>query len=197
MRTLRARALITLAGFPLAVGSPSIGVASAQERSTVEKEITLPYKAEHIVRLSDGDLVVFGSGENRPWAARLSADGNERWSLLEGEDRAWGHLTAPTGKFTGVVELPEHQLMFCGFKLVNNEIVLARAGADGKWLDDKTFKPDKNAGVNNIRCVRWGEGIALFSSLIAPPAAARAWYTWMNIWKSSGRNWVCNTLRTT
>jgi hypothetical protein len=111
----------------------------------------------------------------------MSSAGELRWEFLQGARGGWDDRSNRGQRFTDVVELPERQTLLCGVKKTSNvySIVLSRLGIDGGVVDERVIQPNDGQGSTvNLRCARWGRGIALFSSITGRPGAA--WMGYLN-----------------
>ena len=108
----------------------------------------MPYS---VTRTSNGDVIVFGSNDQtdyRPWAARLSAQGEVRWEFLQGGPNGWEDRSASGQRITGAVELPDQATLLCGVVVLNKEstVVLDEISPDGKLITERRLVPPGRAG---------------------------------------------------
>jgi hypothetical protein len=93
----------------------------AREQLVIEKQVPLavghhvePYR---VTRTSSGDVIVFGSNDQtdyRPWAARLSAQGEVRWEFLQGGPNGWEDRSVSGQRFNSALEMPDQSTLLCG-----------------------------------------------------------------------------------
>jgi hypothetical protein len=122
-----------------------------------------------IVRVSNGDLIVFGSNDqmdHRAWATRFAPDGEVRWDFLESGDRPQ--------RFYGVVELPDQTIVLCGSKTTTGNariVLLVTLDKDGKLLSEKIVPPVREHSVISLSsCHRRSDGVLLVGSASGQPA---------------------------
>jgi len=155
-------------------------MSAPTEHMSIEKQVklspghqTMPYR---MTRASNGDLVIFGSigqVDYRPWATRLTPNGEVRWEFLEGGPDGWNDQSAKGQRFDSAIELPDQTMLFCGIKVVNKErlILLDRIGIDGSLKDERVIRPDRQkSSITGFDCVRWNDGIALIGGVSGYPA---------------------------
>lgn len=117
--------------------------------------------ARSLTAMSDGSFIVVG-GETlqnlRAWAARVESSGHVRWEFL---DKAGSDPR--DNRFFDAVELSEGATMLCGVKTIDSKptAFIDRVNAQGELLEERSFKPVEEGYAGGIRCLRWGDGVAL------------------------------------
>jgi hypothetical protein len=160
-------------------------MSEPSERMSIDKQIRLspehrvmPY---HIMRVSNGDLIIFGSDNQvdyKAWAARVSLSGEVRWEFLQGGTNGWDDQTEKGQRYDTAIELPDHSTLLCGIKVVNYQrsVLLDRISVDGKLVGESVIRPDWDKGtLTGINCVRWNDGIALIGGVSASPSGT-GWF---------------------
>jgi hypothetical protein len=167
----------------IALVSCTSGVA---EQLVIEKQVPLspghhvmPY---NVTRMSNGDLIVFGSNDQtdyRPWAARVTAEGMLRWELLQGPPNGWQDRAISGARFYSAVEMADQSTLLCGTVVPNREptVVLDQVSADGKLLTERLIKPLDVRGFPNdvptdqlhfghhVECLQTKEGTFLLGAV--------------------------------
>jgi hypothetical protein len=160
-------------------------VSALAEQLVIEKQVQLspghhvmPY---NVTRTSNGDLIVFGSNDQtdyRPWAARVTAQGQQRWEFLEGSPNGWEDRSVSGQRFNSALEMPDQSTLLCGMVNPNREptVVLDQISADGKLLTERLIKPlDVRGFPNNVpadqlhfgdvQCLQTKEGMFLLGGV--------------------------------
>jgi len=98
------------------------------EQMSIDKQTKLspehrvmPY---HIARLSDGDLLIFGSNDQldyRPWATRVSSTGQVRWEFLQGGSDGWNDKSQKGQRYDSLIEFRDGSILLCGTKIADRE----------------------------------------------------------------------------
>jgi hypothetical protein len=163
------------AGITSGVMLIAASTSAAREQLVIEKQVSLsvghhvmPYS---VTRTSNGDVIVFGSNDQtdyRPWAARLSAQGEVRWEFLQGGPNGWEDRSASGQRFTGAVELPDQATLLCGVVVLNKEstVVLDEISPDGKLINERRLVPPaEQGGLGDIYCFQTKEGLFLLATV--------------------------------
>jgi hypothetical protein len=174
--------LIKLTSVIVLVGCGS----AAAEQLVIEKQVPLspghhvmPY---NVTRMSNGDLVVFGSNDQtdyRPWAARVTAEGVVRWEFLQGAPNGWEDRAISGARFYSALEMADQSTLLCGTVVPNREptVVLDQISADGKLLMERLIKPLDVRGFPNdvpvdqlhfghhVECLQTKEGTFLLAAV--------------------------------
>jgi hypothetical protein len=137
--------------------------------STVHRGVT-PYV---VSRASNGDFFVAGAIEElgyRPWAMRVSPNGEVRWEFAAGESDRGTDRSVPGQRFNGVIELPDQTTIFCGTENENKRaiIVLDRIGIDGSLIEQRIVQPSRL--VTTFSCAKWNDAIVLVGGVFGTPA---------------------------
>ncbi len=129
--------------------------------------------APHVViRASNGDLIVAGSNNElgyRPWATRISPNGDVRWEFVEGESDKSADRSIPQQQFSAVIELPDQTTVFCGMisKDKRSMVILDHLNLDGSMINQLLVAPARPLTIAS--CARWQGGIALAGSVFGQP----------------------------
>lgn len=150
------------------------------EQMSIDKQTKLspehrvmPY---HIARLSDGDLLIFGSNDQldyRPWATRVSSTGQVRWEFLQGGSDGWNDKSQKGQRYDSLIEFRDGSILLCGTKIADRErmVLLDHLRADGTLVEERTLEPDKSKGqLESADCISQGDGVALSGAVSADPA---------------------------
>jgi hypothetical protein len=149
------------------------------EQMTIDKQVRLspghPVEPYHILRASNGDVVIFGSiGEvdYRAWATRITPGGEVRWDFLQEGPDGWNDRSENGQRYDSAVELPDQSVLLCGIKTVNwqRSVLLDRIGVDGRLINERVMRPGSSKGsITDFQCIRWNDGIALFGGVAGAP----------------------------
>jgi hypothetical protein len=155
-------------------------MSDPSERMSIDKQVTLspthqvmPYQ---ISRASNGDLIVSGSTsswDGRPWATRVSQNGEVRWEFVEGGPGGWEDKTSEGQRFYRAVELPDQSTVLCGIKVVKTErlVLLDHLALDGSLIAERVIRPTREkSSITKFTCVRWNDGIALVGGVSGFPS---------------------------
>jgi hypothetical protein len=173
--------------------------ALAHSGMTISKEVILspghPVMPYLITRMSNGDYVVAGSinfDDTKAWATGIDAAGEVRWEFLDDAASGWNDFGVKSQRFYGVVELPEHGILLCGVKRIDNHqtAFLVRLRGDGTLIDERPLRPGNTGHPSALRCIRWGDGIAVIGGLSGEPKGT-GWLTKLDahgdfVWEKFG-----------
>jgi hypothetical protein len=125
-----------------------------------------------VIRASNGDLIVAGSNNElgyRPWATRISANGDVRWEFVEGESDKSADRSIPQQQFSAVIELPNQTTVCCGMisKDRRSMVILDHLNLDGTLINQRLIAPARPLTIAS--CARWQGGIALAGSVFGQP----------------------------
>jgi hypothetical protein len=150
---------------------------SIAETMSLDKQILLSAVhhglAPHVViRASNGDLVVAGSNNElgyRPWATRISPNGDVRWEFVEGESDKSADRSIPQQHFSAVIELPDQTTVFCGMisKDKRSMVILDHLNLEGTLINQRLVAPARPLTIAS--CARWQGGIVLAGSVFGQP----------------------------
>lgn len=150
------------------------------EQMTIDKQIrvspehrVMPY---HITRVSDGDLIIYGSNNQvdyRAWATRLSPSGEVRWQYLQGGGNGWNDQSEKGQRYDSVIEFPDHTTLLCGTKVekYQRSVLLDLFSVDGTLVNERVIPPTWKGGtLEGADCIRWNDGIALIGAVSGRPS---------------------------
>jgi hypothetical protein len=146
------------------------------EHMMIDKQIQLSHRSvtPYVVsRASNGDFIVAGTYEElgyRPWATRVTANGEARWEFVEGESNRGVDRSRPGQRFNGVIELPDQTTILCGTMYENNQsiIFLDRIGVDGSLIEQRIVQPSRL--VTTFSCAKWNDAIVFVGGVFGVPA---------------------------
>ena len=130
-----------------------------------------------IVAVGDENFVL--TGGNTPqdltaWAARIDGGGRLLWEYLDGPKEAWtDFIQSNNNSFFGAVQLDGGRLLLCGVKVVGKKptAFLVRLDGQGKRIDERQLVSREEEFPGSVKCIRWGNGIALLTGLSKSPRA--------------------------
>jgi hypothetical protein len=150
------------------------------EQMTIDKQIrvspehrVMPY---HITRVSDGDLIIFGSNNQvdyEAWATRVSPSGEVRWEYLQGGSNGWDDQSEKGQRYDSVIELPDHTTLLCGAKVDDHQrsMLLDLFSIDGTLIKEQVISPSwKGGSLEGADCIPWNDGIALIGAVSGRPS---------------------------
>jgi hypothetical protein len=176
------------------------------EHLTIIQEIILmagEQKADgySISRAAGGDYFVSGSVhsvEGEAWAARMGSTGSLRW---EYRYRPFGNTPITIemmqrkereSRFFDVVSLADNKTLLCGMKTVGKRptAFLVFLDAAGKFVEERELIPHENGYSGGLRCLKWGNGVAIVSGLNRAPRGI-GWLTKLDdtgnfVWEKYG-----------
>ena len=164
--------------------------SAVAEQLVIEKQVQLSpghhVKPYNVMRTANGDIIVFGSNDQtdyRPWAARVTAQGEVRWEFLAGGPNGWEDRSISGQRFYSALELPDQVTLLCGTMVINKEpiVVLDRIASDGKFLSEQQIHPppDKGSFGHTVRCFQTKEGIFLIGA-VGGTGYATGWLAQLN-----------------
>jgi hypothetical protein len=180
------RQLLCLLGVLSAVDLAGGCARAPHEEMVIERQVKLSPehypKPSGIIKVSDGDFVVFGvtgrgvATDYRPWATRVSPSGEMRWEYLQ-------ERTSFDRGFYGAIELKDQTILMCGAIDVNREttVVLDHLRADGTLIEEQLIHPttDGAGRLGQFNCAPWEDGMALAGGIIFGPTPT-AWLAKVN-----------------
>ena len=180
-------------GFAVAAAVDSSCALQPAERMSIDRQVKLspghlmmPYKIRHA---SNGDVIVFGSTDQfdtRPWATRLSANGDVRWDLVIGGPNGPPIDRSARGqRFFEAIDFSDQSTLLCGIRQVDqhNVVFLDKVGLDGTLMGEQLIRPTRptpeKGGIGRVTCARWNGTIVLFGGISGFPRGT-GWFAALN-----------------
>ncbi len=155
------------------------------EHIAIERELLLPdlkIQSHQVIQTADGKFIVAGE-QGQVSAVALSENGQELWTYEEPYDPKIPGIYQ--GKFVGVVQLQDGDLLFCGETRTANPENPRRPGfhtltrvlsAEGKLRTANTIDPEDPSlhAMGFTECVPSGDGALIFGSIYNPLSTAES-----------------------
>jgi len=103
---------------------------------------------------------------------RLSNAGVAKWEYLDGPPDGWVDYSKNNQSFYSASELSKGNTLLCGIKRGDGTKMVAflvRIGVSGNVIDERILTPANDGYPLGIRCLPWGDGVAVITTLAVLP----------------------------
>jgi hypothetical protein len=148
-----------------------------------QKQIPQTHVELHVIaKAPNGDFIVAGTRKTdtyHAWASRVNPQGETRWEFMDEvpespENRTANGSVLDEGLINSVVTLSDSSTLLCGTRPVAKHIIsfVVHLDSAGKVLDQHDVIPEQEGLLLfGVQCVQWGDGAALFGTLVRNPVA--------------------------